>query len=182
VERTVRVEKPVRQKSKSSSIEKLPPTRESTAVKHFEEGQSRNEEKRQEKMESRKHRDNDRSRTRDRSRDRSRSHERRSPSHQRRTRRERSRSRDRRSPRRRSPRPKVEDPRSNRFEDNPHRGPYTYVNVPNNLIGMVIGKRGETVRYLENKYDVDIFVPRTKIKDRCEIRAIELSGRSSTNR
>jgi hypothetical protein len=92
----------------------------------------------------------------------------------------------RRSPPRREPRRSpskdrdnyFEDPRSNRYNSNPNKGPYTYIHVPNELTGVVIGKRGETVRYLQDKYDVDIFIPRTVLKDAKCNRLIELSGNS----
>ena len=69
------------------------------------------------------------------------------------------RDRDRHRYRERSPcrevaRESKRDRRRADFDENPHKGPYTYIPIQNDLTGVVIGKNGETVRMLQNKYEV----------------------------
>ena len=52
------------------------------------------------------------------------------------------------------------DMRKDRYESNPNPGPYTYIMVQNEYTGIVIGKFGETVRKLQDKYNCQIFIPR----------------------
>ena len=44
------------------------------------------------------------------------------------------------------------DTRKDRYESNPNPGPYTYITVPNEYTGVIIGKFGETVRKIQDKH------------------------------
>ena len=75
----------------------------------------------------------------------------------------------------RSPSDFKRDLRKDRYESNPNPGPYTYITVSNEYTGVVIGKFGETVRKMQDKYSCQIFIPRCQ-DPTVDERVIELSG------
>ena len=112
----------------------------------------RREHERKQRRSDHRRSDRDRSRDRDRrdrSRDRSRDHSRDRGDRDREPRRERSREKERdketRNEREKSPIVKS-DRRRDRYESNPHPGPYNVIPIKNDLTGVVIGKNGETVK------------------------------------
>lgn len=64
-------------------------------------------------------------------------------------------------------------------EANPFPGPHTKVEIPNNMVGLVIGKGGENINNLCMKTNCYVFIPKTS-KPGEEKRVLEISGNSES--
>jgi transcription antitermination factor NusA-like protein len=60
-------------------------------------------------------------------------------------------------------------------EVNPFPGPHTPLRIPNKMVGLIIGKNGETVRNIHQKTGCFIFIPKES-KQGEDFRELELSG------
>jgi far upstream element-binding protein len=60
-------------------------------------------------------------------------------------------------------------------EANPFPGPHIPYPIPNSLIGLIIGKNGDTIKQLHNKCGAYVFIPK-QIEWRQNERILELSG------
>jgi far upstream element-binding protein len=60
-------------------------------------------------------------------------------------------------------------------EVNPFPGPHTPLRIPNKMVGLIIGKNGETVRNIHQKTGCFIFIPKES-KPGEDFRELELSG------
>lgn len=64
---------------------------------------------------------------------------------------------------------------NNYTENNPYPGPITPVRIPNNLVGLIIGKNGDTIKMIHQKTGCFIFIPK-ECKPGDDHRVIEVSG------
>ena len=60
-------------------------------------------------------------------------------------------------------------------EINPFPGPHTLLRIPNKMVGLIIGKNGETVKTIHQKTGCYIFIPKDS-KPGEDYRELELSG------
>ena len=60
-------------------------------------------------------------------------------------------------------------------EINPFPGPHTLLRIPNKMVGLIIGKNGETVKTIHQKTGCYIFIPKES-KPGEDYRELELSG------
>lgn len=58
---------------------------------------------------------------------------------------------------------------------NPFLGPYTYLKIPNHVIGLIIGKSGETINRICNKTNCFVFIPKECLPGE-KTRELQLSG------
>lgn len=60
-------------------------------------------------------------------------------------------------------------------EINPFPGPHTLLRIPNKMVGLIIGKNGETVKTIHQKTGCYIFIPKESRPGE-DYRELELSG------
>ena len=61
-------------------------------------------------------------------------------------------------------------------ESNPHPGPYTLLKIPNKMVGLIIGRNGETVKLIQESTGCDVFIPKESRPGE-DFRELQLSGK-----
>ena len=61
-------------------------------------------------------------------------------------------------------------------ESNPHPGPYTLLKIPNKMVGLIIGRNGETVKLIQESTGSDVFIPKESRPGE-DFRELQLSGK-----
>ena len=62
---------------------------------------------------------------------------------------------------------------------NPFPGPHTPLRIPNKMVGLIIGKNGETIRNIHQKTGCFIFIPKDSRPGE-DYRELELSGHTES--
>ena len=60
-------------------------------------------------------------------------------------------------------------------ETNPYPGPYTPLKIPNKMVGLIIGRNGETVKIIHERTQCSIFIPKESRPGE-DFRELQLSG------
>ncbi len=60
-------------------------------------------------------------------------------------------------------------------ETNPYPGPYTSLKIPNKMVGLIIGRNGETVKIIHERTQCSIFIPKESRPGE-DFRELQLSG------
>ena len=61
-------------------------------------------------------------------------------------------------------------------ESNPHPGPYTLLKIPNKMVGLIIGRNGETVKIIQESTGCDVYIPKDSRPGE-DFRELQLSGK-----
>ena len=61
-------------------------------------------------------------------------------------------------------------------ESNPHPGPYTLLKIPNKMVGLIIGRNGETVKVIQESTGCNVFIPKESRPGE-DFRELQLSGK-----
>ena len=61
-------------------------------------------------------------------------------------------------------------------EYNPHPRPYTLLKIPNKIVGLIIGRNGETVKLIQESTGSDVFIPKESRPGE-DFRELRLSGK-----
>jgi rRNA processing protein Krr1/Pno1 len=61
-------------------------------------------------------------------------------------------------------------------ETNPNPGPYTLLKIPNKMVGLIIGRNGETVKLIQESTGSDVFIPKESRPGE-DFRELQLSGK-----
>ena len=61
-------------------------------------------------------------------------------------------------------------------ESNPHPGPYTLLKIPNKMVGLIIGRNGETVKLIQESTGCDVYIPKESRPGE-DFRELQLSGK-----
>ena len=61
-------------------------------------------------------------------------------------------------------------------ESNPHPGPYTLLKIPNKMVGLIIGRNGETVKIIQESTGCDVYIPKESRPGE-DFRELQLSGK-----
>jgi len=61
-------------------------------------------------------------------------------------------------------------------ESNPNPGPYTLLKIPNKMVGLIIGRNGETVKLIQESTGSDVYIPKESRPGE-DFRELQLSGK-----
>ena len=61
-------------------------------------------------------------------------------------------------------------------ESNPNPGPYTLLKIPNKMVGLIIGRNGETVKLIQESTGSDVYIPKDSRPGE-DFRELQLSGK-----
>ena len=61
-------------------------------------------------------------------------------------------------------------------ESNPNPGPYTLLKIPNKMVGLIIGRNGETVKLIQESTGSNVFIPKESRPGE-DFRELQLSGK-----
>jgi far upstream element-binding protein len=76
---------------------------------------------------------------------------------------------------------KIHNTLSIRKEDSSYSGPVVTVGVPNNLVGLIIGHGGDTIRMIQDRTETNIYVPRESRSKTTNETLIEITGKLSNS-
>jgi len=62
-------------------------------------------------------------------------------------------------------------------ESNPNPGPYTLLKIPNKMVGLIIGRNGETVKLIQESTGCDVYIPKDSRPGE-DFRELQLSGKA----
>ena len=62
-------------------------------------------------------------------------------------------------------------------ESNPNPGPYTLLKIPNKMVGLIIGKNGETVKLIQETTESNVYIPKESRPGE-DFRELQLSGKA----
>ena len=62
-------------------------------------------------------------------------------------------------------------------ESNPNPGPYTLLKIPNKMVGLIIGRNGETVKLIQESTGCDVYIPKDSRPGE-DFRELQLSGKT----
>jgi rRNA processing protein Krr1/Pno1 len=61
-------------------------------------------------------------------------------------------------------------------ESNPNPGPYTLLKIPNKMVGLIIGRNGETVKLIQESTGCNVYIPKDSRPGE-DFRELQLSGK-----
>jgi rRNA processing protein Krr1/Pno1 len=61
-------------------------------------------------------------------------------------------------------------------ESNPNPGPYTLLKIPNKMVGLIIGRNGETIKLIQESTKCGVFIPKDSRPGE-DFRELQLSGK-----